>query len=60
VIDRLESELRRILAMPDVLAAFDKFGMNVRFAPAREFAAFFDAEIARWALAVKHSGAQAD
>jgi tripartite-type tricarboxylate transporter receptor subunit TctC len=60
VIDRLESELRRILAMPDVLAAFDKFGMNVHFAPAREFGAFFDAEIARWALAVKYSGAQAD
>jgi tripartite-type tricarboxylate transporter receptor subunit TctC len=60
VINRLESEIRRILAMPDVLAAFDKYGMNVHFAPAREFAAFMDAEIARWGVAVKYSGAQAD
>ena len=60
VIDRLESELRRILAMPDVLAAFDKLGMNVRFAPAREFGAFLDAEIARWGVAVRYSGARAD
>ncbi len=60
VVDRLESELRRILAMPDVLAAFDKLGMTVRFAPAREFGAFMDAEIARWAVAVRYSGAQAD
>jgi tripartite-type tricarboxylate transporter receptor subunit TctC len=60
VIDRLESELRRILAMPEVLAAFDKYGMNVHFAPAREFGAFIGTEIARWAVAVKYSGAQAD
>ena len=60
VIDRLEAELRRILANPDVFAAFEKLGMNVRFAPAREFGAFIDAEIARWAVAVKYSGAQAD
>jgi len=59
-IDRLESEMRRILALPDVLAAFDKFGMNVHFAPAREFSAFMDAEIERWGVAVRFSRAQAD
>ena len=46
--------------MPEVLAAFDKYGMNVHFAPARELGAFLDAEIARWAVAVQYSGAQAD
>ncbi len=60
VIARLEAELRRLLSDPAVTGAFEKTGMTVKFAGAREFAEFFDAEIARWALAVKFSGAQAD
>jgi hypothetical protein len=34
--------------------------MTVSFAGAREFGEFLDTEIRRWAVAVKHSGAQAD
>jgi tripartite-type tricarboxylate transporter receptor subunit TctC len=60
VIARLESELRRILAEPDAIAAFEKTGMTVSFGSARRFGELLDAEIGRWALAVKHSGAQAD
>ena len=60
VIARLEAELLKILAMPDVISAFEKPGMNVRPANAKEFAGFFEQEIKRWSLAVKHSGAQAD
>jgi tripartite-type tricarboxylate transporter receptor subunit TctC len=59
-IERLEGELKKILAQPEVIEAFEKPGMSVRFAGAREFAAFLDAEIARWSAAVKHSGATAD
>ena len=60
VVGRLEAELRRILADPEAVAAFEKTGMTVKFGGAQEFAALLDAEIRRWALAVKHSGAQAD
>ena len=60
VIARLEAELRRILSERELIAAFEKPGMTVSFAGAREFARFLDEEIARWAIAVKHSGAQAD
>jgi tripartite-type tricarboxylate transporter receptor subunit TctC len=60
VIARLESELRKILSQPDVVEAFEKPGMTVNFAGARDFARFLDAEIARWAVAVKQSGATAD
>jgi tripartite-type tricarboxylate transporter receptor subunit TctC len=60
VIARLEAELRRILSDRGLIAAFEKPGMTVSFAGAREFARFLDEEIARWAIAVKHSGAQAD
>ncbi|MFM9972435.1 MAG: Bug family tripartite tricarboxylate transporter substrate binding protein [Burkholderiales bacterium] len=60
VVARLESEVRRALALPDIVSTFAKPGMNVHFAPAREFASFLDAEIERWGVAVKVSGAQAD
>jgi tripartite-type tricarboxylate transporter receptor subunit TctC len=60
VIARLEAQLRRILSDREVIAAFEKPGMAAGFAGAREFAGFLDAEINRWAVAVKHSGAQAD
>ena len=57
---RLEAELRRILSDRELIAAFEKPGMTASFAGAREFARFLDEEINRWAVAVKHSGAQAD
>jgi tripartite-type tricarboxylate transporter receptor subunit TctC len=60
VIARLETELRRILSDRELIAAFEKPGMTASFAGARDFARFLDAEIERWAVAVKHSGAQAD
>ena len=60
VIARLEAELRRILSDRELIAAFEKPGMTASFAGAREFARFLDEEINRWAIAVKHSGAQAD
>jgi tripartite-type tricarboxylate transporter receptor subunit TctC len=60
VIARLEAELRRILSDRELIAAFEKPGMTASFAGAREFARFFDEEIKRWSVAVKHSGAQAD
>ncbi len=60
VIARLEAELRRILSDRELIAAFEKPGMTASFAGAREFGEFLDAEIRRWAVAVKFSGAQAD
>jgi tripartite-type tricarboxylate transporter receptor subunit TctC len=60
VIDRLEAELRGIVALPEVIAAFEKLGMAVHFSGARDFADYFEREIKRWAVAVKYSGAQAD
>ena len=60
VVARLEAELRRILSDRELVAAFEKPGMTASFAGAREFGEFLDAEIRRWAVTVKHSGAQAD
>ena len=60
VLERVSSELRSIVQIPEVSSAFEKLGMAVRYTNPQEFAAFFDMEIRRWAVAVKFSGAQAD
>jgi tripartite-type tricarboxylate transporter receptor subunit TctC len=60
VIDRLAQELRAIVATPEVAGSFEKLGLSVRFLGPREFADFFEREIKRWAIAVRHSGAQPD
>src|SRR5712691_6712743 len=57
IIARLESEIRRALSQPQVMAAYENAGLTVRFMGAAEFGKFWDAEIAKFALAIRHSGA---
>ena len=60
VVERVAAELQTIVALPEVASAFEKLGMAVRFTGPAAFASFFDAEIKRWGVAVKFSGAQVD
>jgi tripartite-type tricarboxylate transporter receptor subunit TctC len=57
IIARLESEIRRALSQPQVVAAYENAGLTVRFMGAVEFGKFWDAEIAKFGLAIRHSGA---
>jgi tripartite-type tricarboxylate transporter receptor subunit TctC len=57
VIARIEAEIKKALALPQVVAAYENAGLTVRFMGAAEFGKFWDAEIAKFALAIKHSGA---
>lgn len=57
VIARLEEEIGKALAQAETAAAFEKVGLTVRFMGAAEFGRFWDAEIAKFALAIRHSGA---
>jgi tripartite-type tricarboxylate transporter receptor subunit TctC len=57
IIARLEAEIGRALAQPQTAAAYEKAGLTVRFMGAAEFGRFWDAEIAKFALAIRHSGA---
>jgi tripartite-type tricarboxylate transporter receptor subunit TctC len=60
VVDRLSREVRAILATPDIRARFAEIGGTAgEFSP-EEYAAFVNAEIARWAVLVRESGAQPD
>ena len=60
VIERLAAELRTVVTLPEVVGAFEKLGMSVRYLGAREFADYYEQEIRRWAAAVRYSGAQPD
>jgi tripartite-type tricarboxylate transporter receptor subunit TctC len=57
IIARLEEEIGKALAQPETATAFEKVGLTVRFMGAAEFGRFWDGEIAKFALAIKHSGA---
>jgi tripartite-type tricarboxylate transporter receptor subunit TctC len=57
VVSRLNTELRAIMAMPDVQARFVKFGMVPRTSPTPgELRDFLSSEIARWGKLVKQAG----
>src|SRR5260221_8762567 len=57
IIARLEAEIKKALSQPQVVAAYENAGLTVRFMGAAEFGKFWDAEIAKFALAIRHSGA---
>jgi tripartite-type tricarboxylate transporter receptor subunit TctC len=60
IIGRLDTEIRKALAYPATAASYEKVGLNVRYMSAGEFGKFWDAEIGRFALAIKASGAVKD
>jgi tripartite-type tricarboxylate transporter receptor subunit TctC len=57
VVERLNAEIRKALASPDVVKRFAELGLDAMpMTPAR-FGEFMQAEVARWAPIVKASGA---
>jgi tripartite-type tricarboxylate transporter receptor subunit TctC len=61
VIDKLNAEMRRILALPDVRTAFvDQQGMTLIASSPAELGAHTQREIAKWARVVKATGARAE
>ncbi|MCR4333326.1 MAG: tripartite tricarboxylate transporter substrate-binding protein, partial [Sulfuricaulis sp.] len=59
-IARLEAAARKALANSEVVPLLQRQGMALRFLGAKEFGAFIDAEITKFAAAVKYSGATVD
>ena len=57
IIARLSSEVRRALENPQTAATYEKAGLPVHYLDAQDFGAFWDREIEKFAVAVKHSGA---
>jgi tripartite-type tricarboxylate transporter receptor subunit TctC len=59
-VSRLNTEVNRILELPDVKEKFGQLGLDSRRNTLPEFAAFVREEVPKWAKAVKDSGAKVD
>ena len=57
---RLNAELKGILALPDVKAAFETQGMSPAHSSTDEFRRLIASDAERWAQVVKAQGIQAD
>jgi tripartite-type tricarboxylate transporter receptor subunit TctC len=60
VVNRLNAELNRAFASPDVRDKLSVLGLESRQNSPAEFGAFLREEVPKWAKAVKDSGAKAD
>ena len=60
VINRLNAELREILALPEVKAAFETQGMTPAHGSPAEFRALVERDARRWAQVVQAQGIKAD
>jgi tripartite-type tricarboxylate transporter receptor subunit TctC len=57
IIARLEAEIRRALDNAQTAATYERAGLPLHYLGAKDFGAFWDREIAKFAVAVQHSGA---
>ena len=60
VVERLNTELRAVLAMPDVRTRFSELGFDVVGNSVDEFAAFIRAEDQKWKKVADISGVKLD
>jgi len=60
IVQRLNTEMVRIIRSPETSARFAKAGVDVVAGTPEHFKTFLDAEVARWAKVVKDAGIKAD
>ena len=60
IVQRLNTEIVRILQSPDVKERFLKQGVDVQTSTPEQFDAFVRSEVARWAKVIKDAGIRAD
>lgn len=60
VVEKLNSDIRSRIELPDVKERMARLGMNARGMSIREFSSYVKSEIAKWAKVVKSSDARPD
>jgi len=60
VVQRLNQDIAKILAMPDVRARLNGLGAEVLGSTPEEFGTFIQSELVKWGKAVKESGARVE
>lgn len=60
IVDRLNAEIVRILARPDIKAKFVEMGMTAVSSTPEELGALIDSEIARWGAVIRAANITAD
>jgi tripartite-type tricarboxylate transporter receptor subunit TctC len=60
LVERLNRELKDILARPDVKAAFETQGMNPAHSTPAEFKALIEKDATRWAQVIEAQGIKAE
>ena len=60
VVRRMNEDINKVLAMPDVMAKFEQYGAEDGGGPAEKFAAFIRTESVKWAKVVKDANVKAD
>jgi tripartite-type tricarboxylate transporter receptor subunit TctC len=60
VVDRLHTEIRKILSAPEMQDKLKSFGMEPADLSTAQIAAFQKAEVEKWAQVIKAAGIKAD
>jgi tripartite-type tricarboxylate transporter receptor subunit TctC len=60
IVDRLNTEIGKILARPDIAAAWRAQGANPMIMKPDAFGGYMQSEIERWAKVIKANGVKSD
>jgi tripartite-type tricarboxylate transporter receptor subunit TctC len=60
MVRRMNEDINKVLAMPDVMAKFEQYGAEDGGGSAEKFAAFIRTESVKWAKVVKDANVKAD